>query len=537
MDSFFKFNIKLNLLLANTLLVFFLVALSNIGLLPFQNLGDFLFFAFLIFAFSLYRPGWAFLFFIGTIALENVSLIPTSAGFMLRPYQLLGFFIVGAILIRFWAKRLNFEPIRFGWYDAAISIFIFAGFLSSVFALNKGASFKQSAIILSFGILYWLVRSFIQTQGDLQRIVPFFISSSVVVIFYGIWQNILFSRNLNSFEVMPGRSNATFTEADWLGVFMSLFIAAIYSLMFYFGKKKEDLNADNQVLNSKFKIIYTEGTSYIVLILSYILLILTVSRSAWLAAAAITFIFLFIVLTNLKFNPKDWQWKFFSSQFFLLFSGAALSLGIVYAFNLTSFQLLNRAESTRTGLQKITVSCQENINLPEKVVYSEELASFGCRHINLEEIEAEKERGNYIKEIYRNDPNINIRREIYQKSWEEIKKHPLMGIGWGSIVFVLGNDERGTGLNSSNIFLELWLGSGIIGLAAFLAVWFFIFFRAVYVFWTEPDMFRKTFAFFVIISWTGLTVFNLFNAGIMLAFLWVYLGVSLSLLKAVNLKQ
>ena len=146
--------------------------------------------------------------------------------------------------------------------------------------------------------------------------------------------------------------------------------------------------------------------------------------------------------------------------------------------------------------------------------------------IDLEEVEKEKTAGNIIKEIYRNDPNVNIRNEIYQKSWEQIKKHLFLGIGWGNIGFILGKNQQGTTLNSSNIFLEVWLGAGIIGLLIFAVSWFYPLIKAIKRFFSTEDLLFQTCLIFIILSWLALTIPNLFNSGIMLGFFWLFWGVS-----------
>jgi len=538
MDNFFRFSIKNNLLAINFLLIFFLVWFFNIEILPFKNSGDFLFFVVLIFAFALYRPGWAFLFFIGTVALENITLIPKEMGLMLRPYQLLFFLILLAIAIRFFVKRLNFSLPKLRWYDAAIVLIGFSSFLSIAVASDRLLSLKLSVVVFSFILLYFLTRIFIQDVEDVSRIAPFFLSSSLVIIFYGIWQNILFAKGLNSFEVMPGRPNSTFSEADWLGIYIVILISAFYAIIFYLNKNSDNNKlsifppeadqpwAGNQILNPKSKKYFIFSILYITLLLSYILLIITVSRSAWLGVGIATVVFL---LATLFFG-----WEMFWRQTVFIISAGIVSLLVVYVFHLTSFQLFNRIQSTGTGLQKITIACSSELssdselNSDSVIDNVSELEKYGCRHINLEDINQERDLGFEIREIYRTDPNINIRSVIYQKSLEQIKAHPILGIGWGNIGNILGKDERGTGLNSSNIFLEIWLGSGILGLIAFLSVWLYILGRSILGFFKAEDVLFKAFSLFVVISWLGLTVANLFNAGIMLGFLWVWMAIAIS---------
>ena len=64
---------KLYLILANVLLTVFAIWFSNVGLLPFKNPGDFAFFAVLIFLFTLYRTGWAFVFLVGFLVLSSAD--------------------------------------------------------------------------------------------------------------------------------------------------------------------------------------------------------------------------------------------------------------------------------------------------------------------------------------------------------------------------------------------------------------------------------------------------------------------------------
>jgi len=176
---------------------------------------------------ALYRPGWAFLFFIGLIPLENINLAPVSFGITVRPYQLVGALIILALIVRWLSGKLNFKLPKLKWPDYLVIVMVVSGFVSAIVSTQvrtqvSTSSLKLSLILASFAALYFLVRSYIQSIKDLKKVSPFFLSSSIVVILYGIWQNIWFMRGLNGFETMPGRPNATFAEADWLGMFIVL---------------------------------------------------------------------------------------------------------------------------------------------------------------------------------------------------------------------------------------------------------------------------------------------------------------------------
>jgi len=145
---------------------------------------------------------------------------------------------------------------------------------------------------------------------------------------------------------------------------------------------------------------------------------------------------------------------------------------------------------------------------------------------NLEEIETEKENGKFVGEIDRHDPNVNIRGQIYAKSWQMIKNNPLLGIGWGAIGKSLGRDPRGVDLNSSNVFLEIYLGSGLIGFLCLVAFLGYILFSAIRRFFLAYNYFEKAFGLFIILSGLAFLIPNMFNAGIMLGFFWVWLAVA-----------
>ena len=527
-----RYGISFYLVLANILLVFFLILLSNVGVLPFENIEDFGFFAVIFLILALYRPGWSFLFFIGTIALENINLAPESLGIAVRPYQFIGALTILAVLIRLASKRLNFSLPKISWQDKAVMVFAAAGFVSILGAADKNLSLKYSVIILSFAALYFLTRLFIQNLEDVKKILPFFLSSSIVIILYGIWQNVRFMKGLSNFEAMPGRPNATFMEADWLGMYLVLVLAVIYSLIFYFCRTGD--NQKSKIFNFQFSITkFLNSFLYLLLTACYIILILTVSRSAWLGAIVVSIMYLVVcIMYFLRSSNKKILWiPACAGMTFIV------AFGIIAIFNLTSFELGNRLQSTGTKLQEITVACKNNLQLttdnsqrlPEIIKDVSELQQYNCYHINLEEIEKEKLAGNIIATVYRGDPNVNIRSEIYHKSWEEIKKHSILGIGRGNISQVLGTDERGAGLNSSNIFLEVWLGSGLLGLTAFLFIVLHIFLQSVWNLWKgimNQESGIMVFNLFILLSFFAILIPNLFNAGIMLGFLWIWLAIA-----------
>ncbi|EKD58622.1 MAG: hypothetical protein ACD_56C00083G0001 [uncultured bacterium] len=522
---------KLYLVVANVILVIFAIWFSNVGLLPFYTVSDFVFFFLLAMVLGLYRPGWTFAFFVGTLALENINLAPASIGLSLRPYQFFGIITIISLAIQFSTKRLAFPFPKWRWYDALPLIFALAGMLSSIGSLNGAVSFKQSIVAASFVALYFLTRIYVQSFEDLKRVAPFFLSSSLVVIFYGIWQNIRFLAGRVSYEIMPGRPNGTFTEPDWFGVYLVFLLAAVLAIIYAVSKKSSQhvrefpMTGDRLLMT---KVCIKQAALYFGLFLIFISLTLTVSRSAWVGAAFVIVGFLKMILTNGSIKFSEWKWKKFARHSSYVVISIAISL--LVSLQLTNFQIFDRVQSTG-GLQKVTVSCEQGTLLKTESVIGSigELTQYGCKFINLEEIEIEKAADFEVFEIKRPDPTVGIRAQIYEKSIGQIKSNPIFGIGWGSISDILGKDESGAGLNASNIFLEVWLGSGIVGFLSLVVLLSYILIKSS-IQYLSNGIKDKTPVAFVALGLFAIIIPNLFNSGIFLGFVWTYLGISVSLL-------
>jgi hypothetical protein len=211
----------------------------------------------------------------------------------------------------------------------------------------------------------------------------------------------------------------------------------------------------------------------------------------------------------------------------------ALAVIFVLWSGLFTFHFANRAASSFTGLQKITISCDtSDANIPRQINSTEQLGQFGCRHIYLEEVDAEREKGRYIDELYRPDPNIDIRKEIYARTLQTIKQHPITGIGIGSSSLILGMDEHGSGYNASNIFLEIWISMGIFALLLFIFVLLYLpvkLLRNIFDDRKSKNIMR--FGSFALITFGAIVIPNLFNAGLLMGFLWVWLALLISLVQ------
>jgi hypothetical protein len=500
-----------------------LVVLENKSKLPVRK-GDFVFLTLLTLLVALYRPRWVFFVFVGLIPLENIILASGFLPLQLRPYQFVGAILTAAVAILWILKKLKFELLRPNWLDWLVFSLAPLSFLALSNASNRNVSLKQNLVILSFVVLYYLTRNFVRNKRDILKTTFFFVGSWLVVMAFGFYQVFADKFGRNSFEVMFGRPNSTFAESDWLGIFLCFGLAVFLSLILLLKDRS-----------------YLKYLTYFFILLNLTLLILTLSRSAWIGATAVIIIFLLLNLFAkekdvIKLNIRKFL-EFTAVIAFLFF----VSLFSIYIFKLSKFDIFDRARSAATSEQKITIACEKNTAIPETITSIDELAKFDCRFINLEEIYFYKNQGSIVTEIYRKDPNVMTRSAIYKKSWEEIRKHPILGIGFGTVTQKLGTDPRGAGLNESNIFLQIWAGCGILGLIAFTVAIGNLFLYALRrispicplnKFIGCPVVrndFEKILNIFLLLGLVSLVLPNLFNAGLLMGLFWVGLAIFVSI--------
>lgn len=494
------------LIFANVFAGIILIILSHTSVLPLESV-NFVFFSFVGLLFALYRPGWTFLLLVGMLPYEIINIAPGNLPLTLRPYQFILILLTSALIIRYAFKRFPVEKFVLSRWDISVLVFGGSAFLSAIMSgEHPSSSLKLSVILLSFVLLYFITRVFVRTDEDAQMLLPFVFSSFFVVALYAIIQNMLFLNGSESFEVMAGRPNSTFAEADWLGGYLASVIVLLGGLI-----------ASEKNLSRIFRSLFS-----VFLFFGFVALIITVSRSAWLAA----FFGIVTVLLIFAWQKEVWRALIEKNRVvlmemlqtkLLILTPFLLALFLVYFSGLSPFDLLDRSKSTATGEQKITVACDQDSSLPvlpEKIESLDQLSLSHCRHILLEEVSTEVAAGKFVSTVYRDDPNVHIRSDIYAKVISILKEHPISGVGFGNISPLLGTDERGTGLNASNIFLEIWLGAGIAGLVAFVFFWFGLGMRWLY----ESIKDCSPLAIIFASIFVTLTLFNLFNAGLFLGF-------------------
>ncbi|MFA5871157.1 MAG: O-antigen ligase family protein [Parcubacteria group bacterium] len=501
-----------------------IITLSLKNKLPLGK-GDFTFISILTLLVALYRPRWIFFLFISLIPLENIILVSDFLPLQLRPYQFLEAILVAAIFILWLSKRLDFRILKPNWMDTAFFSLMPLSLLPLLSSTFKALNVKNSLILLSFVLLYFLIRNFVRNKSDLIKTFAFFVGSYLVVVKYGFYQVLADKFGFKSFEVMFGRPNSTFAEPDWLGIFLCFSLAAFLSVAYYLSTKRGEIEYSG----------WLKFITHLFIFSALLLAILTLSRSTWIGIAIVSIFFIFLIPGLGKEKGSWFKFSYGKSaeQIAIFLIILLISIFLIRIFNLSKFDIFDRARSTATSEQKITVACAPGSSIPESVATADELNKFGCQHINLEDIASYKSRGKMIAQIYRKDPNVMTRSAIYKQSWEIIKKHPITGVGYASITQSLGADERGAGLNESNIFLQIWAGSGLFGLIIFVSVIGFLFvysFRRISPICplnkiiscpTIKGEFEKTLNIFLVLGVISLIIPNLFNAGLFMGTFWL----------------
>lgn len=512
-----------------------LIAFQKFGLMPFS-----LFFFTQFVLYSMFvataRPRWMFWIFLAVIPFETFVLSPDSFPLGLRAYQIFGMLALFGYVFNYlwWTKKTYGFPELFRRLpsgmsrvlkslhsiDVFVGIFVLSGWVSCVFlgSADGGRVFLLNAITTSFGILYVTVRLFLSSRRDVVRAMPFVLASAVVVMGWAVIENILSIHFGIHSSVMSERPNASFYEADWLGMYTGVFLSIILAILYFF---------EHPRANYSLKRVFW----YECVMLAILVVIITVARSAWLGVFAVISGYILAQM----FRARVGGWKHRIKHVFLssvqIGMVSLLAFGLVWAFNLSNFNLKDRLESTGSHKQEITIACASESTPPNTIANIDELSAYSCEHIDLEDIDWYKAQGFLIATTYRDDPNVGIRMQIWSVALENIYQHPIFGIGWGAVSNQLGTDERGADLNASNIFLETWLGSGFFGILSLISICICLFWGGIRLFLRgKENLQNASWSLVVLLGGVAIIVPNLFNSGQFLGFFWVWLAMSVSVL-------
>ena len=196
------------------------------------------------------------------------------------------FYFVVYVLKYVIAEKRSFSVKKFG---LSFLVFIFASVLGVVFSYDKADSFR---LFLFFAAAFFAAIIIIGTASDkktLERYIMFIIFGMMFTAFYAVYQKIvgvevdltLVDTTMNS--EMPGRIYSTFGNPNNYAEYLIMFLPFCFAFIL------------NRKGVSK-KILYS-----FIFSVSLFALILTLSRSSWVAFAIAAFVFLGFI--NFKFIP------------------------------------------------------------------------------------------------------------------------------------------------------------------------------------------------------------------------------------------
>ena len=461
----------------------------------------------LIFILVLIKPRWGVPFLIATATLDTVNIYSS------RPYQWMLVFAVLAPVVRHLLERRNiFQQLQGKLADfillfqakdrrllfPLLSTALLGGSLLGVLnASDKVYSLKQTAVLavcllMATAIYLWVN----MIKRGVSRGTHIVLASSLPVAIFAIYQNIAHERGWQSFEVMAARPNSTFYEPDWLGMYQ-VFVLALLFGWYSFRSSRANTNG----------LIERLGLPALI-VLHFIVLVITVARASWLGAAASLAVALAAVAAATIVNKKRLLIFKKVGAAALFFAGyAALAVLLINTFKLTRFNLVDRAASIYRGEHIVTIA--EGGDPREKI------------KINLEEIEAYRNRGYDIYEEYVSDVNVDARYQAFSSMREIALEHPLLGQGQGSVLARTSFVD-----NANNIFYEWWISAGLLGLLGFVGLLVWPVWRSCRLLIAKENLSRMEagLAISTIAGIAGLAVANVFNAGIFFAPLWVFLG-------------
>lgn len=165
--------------------------------------------------------------------------------------------------------------------DAFVGIFMLTMLAGGIISIGGTAAFKESAIYVSFMLIYFMIVNLICTRDWLRRLSIAFVTSGTLTALYGLYQKI--SGNMETgtmdkdvFGDLGGRVTSTFENSNMLGVFIIMVFP--FALSYVFSAKR----------------FYLKLASLASCGILGVCLIYTWSRGAWLGLILACFVFVLL---------------------------------------------------------------------------------------------------------------------------------------------------------------------------------------------------------------------------------------------------
>ncbi len=415
---------------------------------------------------NIFRKLWYLLIFMLPFEILQISI----QGFQIRIYQVI---ILIVLLLSIYLYRDNIQSkinyilknifnLEIYYQNIYLILFTLIWIIASISGYFYGGdinqSFIKSAIALLYLILFIIIFYGIRNKNQLYNVFKTLFYSTGVLILIGVYEGIAFKFGWNTFTVFDGRVDSLLPEPNWLAMFLTIIYAILLPIQLNLQKKW--------------------SLWYLMLGLLFIV-IASLTRASWLAIFIITGIFF---LRNIIWGDKKKNLlKYMTSIAITIFLAVILS-----QTGITGFNLKDRALSIFTQ---------------DMVYYDKEITQY-----------------NQDEEISKNiekDINIIKRQDDYNNALEIGTEYFLTGVGFN------GYEHRvGDGRNASNLFLGVFVSSGIIGVSILFTIFYTLVKQSFFFYSSDTKLSNIILNIILAITITGM-----FNDPYLMGFLWIILAI------------
>ncbi len=487
--------------------------------------------------------------------------------------------IILTALFLIWAIRANFFPKKIfskSSLELWIAVFVLAAFFSLVGSANAAAGFKKILFLGNIFLLFIITRGIAKDRGSFLRILKAGVAATILTLTIGYAQLIsvflyslfqfwqfwaenaiyalygaklaqLLSYSNTWFSYYSGdipptlRMFSVFPDSHSFALFNIILIPFVLSLAWYYGAPQarafgisndffsgaESAEAEEFTHSSmgfrrwfSAKVDKTSGEKHnfaaccFLVVLMLLAILFSGSRGAWISAIAPLVLVIFIAGRGRIKNAFIKLWSLISQ---------------IPKLKLQNYR--PKADPPMTDSLKIKTIIENRLGIivftivmffllfPVSSVILEQSQKAEWRRVNAGgEMESSIifKRFKSIADL--EELSNKGRIEIWKDTLKSIKNHPLLGVGIGNFPVVLGQAVTAAkkGASAHNLFLDIAAETGILGLIAFLAIFYEIGKTAFQVFQNSKDEFVKFFAlaFGIYLFWIlGYSLFDvvLFN--------------------------
>lgn len=364
------------------------------------------------------------------------------------------------------------------WYYQHIYIWtlVLIWLFSVIGGLRNGEDLQgtviRSAVFLGYIGVFWLIYYGIRKREQVGAIINTVIASTVIIMTIGLYEAIALQFGLPewTYEVIfDGRADSLFPEPNWFGMWLAIMTAI--------------------VLPPWFRAYQTQGglqwgwiTLFFFLIFTNIL---TLTRASWLATAVVVGIFALQHLIIHGWQHLRTSLAPFGIQIAIVICAASLLAPLFSPFN-----LWDRSLSIVT--HEMTI---------EELVDSDDSE------------DSENEEKETVKKQV-SDVNVTSRIRSYKQSLSLIEVYPFLGVGHAGF-----EEYFAQGSNPSNLFLSVFVSSGIAGGIIFLGL-IYIWIKQASVFFVDHPEYANMMVGIVL----AIGVVGMFNDPILMGFMWMLFG-------------